>query len=138
MDCSGFVDWVFYNVTGGSTSSRGGAACSTITVRGISGTRPPGDLVFYPGDEHVGIVGGGVRAGYSLSTARSAGPVITSLGLHLLGGPCTTSNNSLIRFASSLLFTSIGRAALVNRLQKFPLDNKLKSIKLKKNICKFD
>jgi len=61
LDCSGFVDWVFYNVTGGSyIIGHGGGAhsqhgyCTTITWDQAI----PGDLVFYPGDTHVGIVGG--------------------------------------------------------------------------------
>lgn len=61
LDCSGFVDWVFYNVTGGSyIIGHGGGAhsqhgyCTAITWDQAI----PGDLVFYPGDTHVGIVGG--------------------------------------------------------------------------------
>ena len=42
LDCSGFVDWVFYNATGGQY------------IIGHGG----GDLVFYPDNSHVGIVGG--------------------------------------------------------------------------------
>lgn len=61
LDCSGFVDWVFYNVTGGSyIIGHGGGAhaqhtyCTAITWAEAQ----PGDLVFYPEDTHVGIVGG--------------------------------------------------------------------------------
>nr|WP_325223262.1 NlpC/P60 family protein [uncultured Oscillibacter sp.] len=61
LDCSGFVDWVFYNVSGGSyVIGHGGGAsaqhsyCTAITWADAQ----PGDLVFYPGDSHVGIVCG--------------------------------------------------------------------------------
>lgn len=61
LDCSGFVDWVFYNVSGGSyiIGHGGGASaqhsyCTSITWADAQ----PGDLVFYPGDSHVGIVCG--------------------------------------------------------------------------------
>lgn len=61
LDCSGFADWVFYNISGGSyILGRGGGAhaqhtyCTPITWAEAQ----PGDLVFYPGDTHVGIVGG--------------------------------------------------------------------------------
>ena len=61
LDCSGFVDWAFYNASGGSCHlSRGGG---TYSQHAYSAPVPwstalPGDLVFYPGDSHVGIVGG--------------------------------------------------------------------------------
>ncbi len=61
MDCSGFVDWVFYNVTGGEyiIGHGGGATMQHNYCTEISWDEAlPGDLVFYPGDEHVGIVGG--------------------------------------------------------------------------------
>ena len=61
LDCSGFADWVFYNISGGSyTLGHGGGVhaqhtyCTPITWAEAQ----PGDLVFYPGDTHVGIVGG--------------------------------------------------------------------------------
>lgn len=61
LDCSGFVDWVFYNATDGAyyPGQGGGAAnqhsnCVATTWEEAK----PGDLVFYPGDEHVGIVAG--------------------------------------------------------------------------------
>lgn len=66
LDCSGFVDWVFYNVTGGSyIIGHGGGAhsqhgyCTAITWDQAI----PGDLVFYRGDTHVGIVGGRDESG---------------------------------------------------------------------------
>ena len=61
LDCSGFVDWVFYNAAGGSyiIGHGGGAAmqhrfCTDIRWEDAQ----PGDLVFYPDNSHVGIVGG--------------------------------------------------------------------------------
>lgn len=61
LDCSGFVDWVFYNISNGEyiLGHGGGAAaqhcyCTNISWENVQ----PGDLAFYPGDDHVGIVGG--------------------------------------------------------------------------------
>lgn len=61
LDCSGFVDWVFYNQSGGSyVIGHGGGAtmqhsyCTDI----LWADAQPGDLVFYPDNSHVGIVGG--------------------------------------------------------------------------------
>lgn len=61
MDCSGFVDWVFYNATGGGyiIGHGGGAAMQHSYCMDIAWEdAQPGDLVFYPDDSHVGIVGG--------------------------------------------------------------------------------
>lgn len=61
LDCSGFVDWVFYNVTGGSyvIGHGGGATAQHSYCTNISWSdAQPGDLVFYPDNSHVGIVGG--------------------------------------------------------------------------------
>ena len=61
LDCSGFVDWVFYNVSNGEyVIGHGGGAsaqhswCDPITWSEAM----PGDLAFYPGDSHVGIICG--------------------------------------------------------------------------------
>ena len=66
LDCSGFVDWVFYNVTNGEyVIGHGGGAsaqhswCDPITWAEAM----PGDLAFYPGDSHVGIICGYDEAG---------------------------------------------------------------------------
>lgn len=66
LDCSGFADWVFYNISGGSyILGHGGGAhaqhtyCTPITWAEAQ----PGDLVFYPKDTHVGIVGGWDESG---------------------------------------------------------------------------
>lgn len=61
LDCSGFVDWVFYNQSGGSyvIGHGGGASSQHSYCTDISWSdAQPGDLVFYPGDSHVGIVCG--------------------------------------------------------------------------------
>ena len=60
-DCSGFVDWVFYNATGGGyiIGHGGGATAQHSYCTDISwADAQPGDLVFYPDNSHVGIVGG--------------------------------------------------------------------------------
>ena len=61
LDCSGFVDWTFYNATSGAyLPGRGGGAasqhgyCTNIAWKDAL----PGDLVFYADDSHVGIVCG--------------------------------------------------------------------------------
>lgn len=61
LDCSGFVDWTFYNATNGSyyPGRGGGAATQHSYCANIAWSdAQPGDLVFYPNDSHVGIVGG--------------------------------------------------------------------------------
>lgn len=66
LDCSGFVDWVFYNASGGDyiIGHGGGASAQHSYCTPISWEDAiPGDLVFYPGDSHVGIVGGRDEAG---------------------------------------------------------------------------
>ena len=61
MDCSGFVDWCFYNQSGGEyiIGHGGGVIAQHNYCRAISWSQAiPGDLVFYPGDSHIGIVCG--------------------------------------------------------------------------------
>ena len=61
LDCSGFVDWVFYNQSGGSyvIGHGGGATMQHSYCTDISwADAQPGDLVFYPDNSHMGIVGG--------------------------------------------------------------------------------
>ena len=93
MDCSGFVDWVFYNITGGEyiIGHGGGAHAQHTYCTSISWEEAlPGDLVFYPEDSHVGIVGGRDESG------------------NLLIVHCAFSaNNVVITGADG--FTSIGR-----------------------------
>ena len=61
LDCSGFVDWAFYNASSGEyVIGQGGGAmeqhanCVDIEWDEVQ----PGDLLFYPEDEHVGIAAG--------------------------------------------------------------------------------
>jgi cell wall-associated NlpC family hydrolase len=61
LDCSGMVDWVFYNQSGGQyvIGNGGGATAQHSYCAPIAWSdAKPGDLVFYPGDSHVGIVCG--------------------------------------------------------------------------------
>lgn len=61
LDCSGFVDWVFYNVSGGSyvIGHGGGVAAQHVYCHDIPWDQvQPGDLAFYPEDSHIGIIGG--------------------------------------------------------------------------------
>ena len=61
LDCSGFVDWAFYNATGGSyiIGHGGGATMQHSYCTDISWSdAQPGDLVFYPDNSHVGIICG--------------------------------------------------------------------------------
>lgn len=86
MDCSGFADWVFYNASGGDyiLGHGGGASmqhsyCRTITWADAK----LGDLVFYPDDTHVGIVGGRDESGNLLIIHCASGAnnvVITGAG----------------------------------------------------------
>ena len=66
LDCSGFVDWVFYNATGGEyiIGHGGGAMMQHSYCTSISWAEAQiGDLVFYPEDTHVGIVCGWDESG---------------------------------------------------------------------------
>ena len=76
LDCSGFVDWAFYNASGGSyiPGQGGGAAaqhgqCADIPWEEVQ----PGDLVFYPEDDHVGFAAGRDGQGRLLVVHCAAG-----------------------------------------------------------------
>ena len=61
LDCSGFVDWAFYNASSGEyvIEQGGGAAAQHANCVDIEWDKvQPGDLLFYPEDEHVGIAVG--------------------------------------------------------------------------------
>ena len=61
LDCSGMVDWVFYNQSGGQyvIGHGGGATAQHSYCTPIDWSdAQPGDLAFYPEDSHVGIVCG--------------------------------------------------------------------------------
>ena len=80
LDCSGFVDWVFYNQSGGQY----------ITPIRWNDAKP-GDLVFYPGDSHVGIVCGFDSSGNILIIHCASGSdnvVVTGkIGFTMIGRP---------------------------------------------------
>ena len=93
LDCSGFADWTFYNASGGEyiIGHGGGVHAQHTYCTDIDWNEAqPGDLVFYPDDEHVGIVGGRDEAGELLV-------------IHCASG----ANNVVITGADG--FTSIGR-----------------------------
>ena len=83
LDCSGFTDWAFYNASDelyilghGGGAAMQHAHCIPITWDEAL----PGDLVFYPNDDHVGIIGGRDKAGNLLiihCAAASNGVTIT-------------------------------------------------------------
>ena len=62
LDCSGFVDWAFYNATAGQYYPSGGDGGTQAQLNNcyvISESEAlPGDLVFASNIDHVGIVGG--------------------------------------------------------------------------------
>ena len=93
LDCSGMVDWVFYNQSGGQyvIGNGGGATAQHSYCAPIAWSdAKPGDLVFYPGDSHVGIVCG----------FDSGGNIMI---IHCASG----ANNVVV--TGKIGFTSIGR-----------------------------
>jgi len=91
LDCSGFVDWVFNNALGYVIGHGGGAAMQHTYCTPIAWSDAlPGDLVFYPGDSHVGVFVG---------TDASGNPLI----IH-----CASSQNNVV-LTGLQGFTSIGR-----------------------------
>ena len=93
LDCSGMVDWVFYNQSGGQyvIGHGGGATAQHSYCTPIAWSdAQPGDLVFYPGDSHVGIVCGFDNSG-------------NIMVIH-----CASSENNVVVTGKSG-FTSIGR-----------------------------
>ena len=94
LDCSGFVDWVFFNQSDGSyvIGHGGGATMQHSHCTNISwADAQPGDLVFYPDNSHVGIVGGKDANGKLLIIHCASGynnVVITGLeGFASIGRP---------------------------------------------------
>mgnify|MGYP002645283259 FL=1 len=93
LDCSGMVDWVFYNQSGGQyvIGHGGGATAQHSYCTPIAWSdAQPGDLAFYPGDSHVGIVCG----------FDSSGNIMV---IH-----CASSENNVV-VTGKIGFTSIGR-----------------------------
>lgn len=61
LDCSGFVDWAFFNASNGAyiLGQGYGTYGQHANCRNVSWSEVlPGDIVFYPSDSHVGIVCG--------------------------------------------------------------------------------
>lgn len=94
LDCSGMVDWVFYNQSGGQyvIGHGGGATAQHSYCTPIAWSdAQPGDLVFYPGDSHVGIVcgfdsGGNIMIIHCASGANNV--VVTGkIGFTSIGSP---------------------------------------------------
>ena len=87
LDCSGFVDWAFYNATSSTylVGDGGGTVMQHDNCTEISWSEAqPGDLVFYADDSHVGIIGGRDEDGNWLIIHCAASPnniVITSADL---------------------------------------------------------
>ncbi len=91
LDCSGFVDWVFNNALNYVIGHGGGAHAQHTYCTPISWSEAlPGDLVFYPGDSHVGVFVGKDATG---------DPLI----IH-----CASSQNNVV-LTGLQGFTSIGR-----------------------------
>ena len=91
LDCSGFVDWVFHNSLGYVIGHGGGTFNQHDHCKPISWSEAlPGDLVFYPGDSHVGIFVG---------RDENGNPLI----IH-----CASSQNNVV-LTGLQGFTSIGR-----------------------------
>ena len=94
LDCSGFVDWVFYNVSGGSyvIGQGGGVVSQHRNCSQVSwGNVQPGDLVFYPDDSHIGIVGNKDATGHWLiihcASGRNNVVITDSSGFMTAGRP---------------------------------------------------
>ena len=94
LGCSGFVDWVFYNQSGGQyiIGHGGGASAQHSYCTPISwNNAKPGDFVFYPGDSHVGIVCGFDSSGNILiihCASSSDNVVVTGkIGFTMIGRP---------------------------------------------------
>ena len=95
LDCSGFMDWIFYNITSGEyVLGRGGGAtaqhsyCTPVSQADAQ----PGDLAFYPDDSHVGIVVGRREDGKLLICHCSSG-----------------QNNVVVTEFAASGFTTLGR-----------------------------
>ena len=76
LDCSGFVDWVFYNaMDGGYIIGHGGGVASQHNYCTATSWADalPGDLVFYPNDTHVGTVAGWDESGNVLIVHCTSG-----------------------------------------------------------------
>lgn len=108
LDCSGFMDWIFYNLTGGEyiLGQGGGASAQHTYCAPVSQAEAqPGDLAFYPDDSHVGIVVGRREDGKLLVCHCSSG-----------------QNNVVVTEFSASGFTDLGRPDIFRweAKKKFP------------------
>ena len=95
LDCSGFVDWAFYNASEGTyiIGRGGGVIAQHNNCRSISWSEAiPGDLVFYPGDSHIGIVvgwtsGGSILICHCASGSQNGVYVTGKVGFTSIGRP---------------------------------------------------
>lgn len=95
LDCSGMMDWVFYNITDGEyILGRGGGATAqhSYCMPVSQADAQPGDLAFYPDDSHVGIVVGRREDGKLLICHCSSG-----------------QNNVVVTEFAASGFTALGR-----------------------------
>lgn len=106
LDCSGMVDWAFYNASGGQyiIGHGGGASAQHSYCTDLSWDEAqPGDLVFYPGDEHVGIVGGWDENGDLLIIHCASGyNNVVIMGLEGFTAIARPNNNGRASAASGL------------------------------------
>ena len=105
LDCSGFMDWIFYNITGGEyiLGRGGGASAQHSYCTPVSQTEAqPGDLAFYPDDSHVGIVVGRREDGKLLVCHCSSG-----------------QNNVVVTEFSASGFTNLGRTDIFGKNKEF-------------------
>ena len=89
LDCSGFVDWAFYNASNGAYyPGHGGGTylqrshCTPVSMAEAQ----PGDLVFTADVGHVGIVGGRDETGNLLIVHCYSGVGITGIGEFTIAG----------------------------------------------------
>ena len=84
LDCSGFVDWVFYNGIGKAVGTGGGSNNQYEQCRRISFSEAiPGDIVFFSDLSHVGIYAGFDESGQPIviHCGCSSGVSVTSLSI---------------------------------------------------------
>lgn len=97
LDCSGFIDWVFNNALDYVIGHGGGAHMQhTYCIPIIWSEALPGDMVFYPGDSHIGVFVG---------TDENGNPLIVH---------CASSQNNVV-LTGLQGFTSIGRPSIYDR-----------------------
>lgn len=83
LDCSGFVDWAFYNGMGIAVGTGGGSYNQYEQCRRISFSEAiPGDIVFFSDLSHVGIYAGFDESGQPIVIhCGSSGVSVTSLSI---------------------------------------------------------